>query len=149
MIAEFFSTMRSCSDGSVSRCEIYYADMWGPCSTRRGATSADMWACFGNHPTASKALSRFFTLLAPRLILVISSRCLPKLQRLDADVVPLIPPSPLTAREEGPGELAAPTSTTSLPRFSASPRCCYRSRAPTPLWSGRPPTLHRRTHGVF
>jgi hypothetical protein len=60
-----------------------YANTWGPCSSssnRRGATSADMWARFRNHPTASEALSWFFTLPVPRLILVIptASEMFPK-----------------------------------------------------------------------
>jgi hypothetical protein len=53
-------------------------------------------------------------------------------------------PSPLAAREEGAGEPAVLTSTTSSPHFSASPRCRYHSRAPAPLWSGRPPPTPSR-----
>jgi hypothetical protein len=48
-------------------------------------------------------------------------RHLPKLHRPHADAAPLIPPSQLAAKEEGAGEPVALTSTTSSPRFSASP----------------------------
>jgi hypothetical protein len=57
----------------------------------------------------STGRERLWSLLAPRLILFISSRRLPKLHRPDADAVPLIPPSAMAAREEGAGEPAAPT----------------------------------------